>query len=381
MFLYKLLLQDFRLFSQQLVEFKQQVSLIVAPNAAGKTAVLEAIYLLASGQSYRAGKVEEMVGFAQELARVKAKVYPDVSSIEQSDQLGALDELQLEVIINRGKVNGRRTQKLLYSINENKRRKRDFVGKLLAVVFRPEDMRLIEGSPGRRREYLNSALLQTSREYGSTLTQYEKTLRRRNKLLSQIRDGEQKISTLTYWNMSLVKHGEQLQAERRELIEFINTQVDAPLPMQLRYLPSVMTQERLASHERAELAAGFTLIGPHKDDFEVLGDVISPETASSANLSKKTMSELVSLDAFGSRGQKRMGVLWLKKAELTYLKHRTQQLPLLLLDDILSELDEANRGRVLKLVDGEQIIITTTDEDLVKEVKEQFSRVQVIRLP
>lgn len=358
--------------------------MIIAPNAGGKTTILEGIKLLSSGQSFRADKVEEMIAFDAQIAQVKAKIHSqlsdadepqissggDESSADNGSSLGGLDELQLGVLLTRGEINGKRTKKSHYSVNDNKRRKKDFIGNLLVVAFRPEDMRLIEGSPSRRRDYLDNSLLLVDREYQSSLKQYEKTLRRRNKLLSAIQEGEQSPSTLTYWNMSLVKHGEQLQEKRREFVQYTNASVDSPLDFRLNYEPSIITQERLEQRQRSEIGAGFTLIGPHKDDFSVQ---INLETSTSE-------SGYVSLDAYGSRGQKRMGVLWLKKAELSFLKYRKKELPVLLLDDILSELDEENRKRVLELVDGEQIIITTTDLDLLDEIKNHFSAVQTLKL-
>jgi DNA replication and repair protein RecF len=371
MFLHKLLLQDFRLFSQQILEFQDQTSLIIAPNAGGKSSILEAIYLLASGQSFRADKVEEMISFQADVAQVKAKIYSQQpKNTAENDLLSGLDELQLAVLLTRGQVNGKRTKKQHYSVNDNKRLKKDFVGNLLAVVFRPEDMRLIEGSPSRRRDYLNSSLLLVDREYQSALRQYEQILRRRNKILSSIQEGTQSPQALTYWDMGLIKHGEKLQEKRRELSEFINSIVEAPLKFRFEYQPSTITRDKLEARRRSEIGAGFTLIGPHKDDFEVqikLG-------------ARGTGKNFVSLDAYGSRGQKRMGVLWLKKAELAFLKHKTNKSPLLLLDDILSELDDENRLRVLQLVDGEQTIITTADEDLVQEIQDQFSSLQIIKL-
>ncbi|KUK79215.1 MAG: DNA replication and repair protein RecF [Microgenomates bacterium 39_7] len=371
MFLYKLLIQDFRLFSQYIIEFEEQTSVVVAPNAGGKSTILEAIYLLASGQSFRADKVEEMIAFRADIAQVKAKILSQLPNrLAKSEELEGLDLLQLGVLLTKGQVNGKRTKKQHYSINDNKRRKQDFVGNLLAVVFRPEDMRLIEGSPSRRRDYLNSSLLLVDREYQSALKQYEQILRRRNRILFAIREGEQSPQALTYWDMGLVKHGEKLQEKRRKLSEFINSVVDSPLEFRFEYLPSVITKDKLEARRQSEIGAGFTLIGPHKDDFEV-----------QINLGEKADgSNFVSLDVFGSRGQKRMGVLWLKKAELAFLKHKTNKLPLLLLDDILSELDDENRLKVLQLVDGEQTIITTADEDLVKEIKDHFSSLQIIRL-
>ena len=381
MFVSRLHLKDFRLFADQLFEFNQQLTVLYGPNAAGKSSVVEALALLSSGKSFRAGKVEEMIAFQADLARVSLKANSSLAAIKASPaetDLAGLDELSLSILLTRGVVNGKRTHRQLYNVNDNRRRKKDFVGQLLTVVFRPEDMRLIEGSPGRRRDFLNTPLQLTSRNYGHHLSQYEKALRRRNKLLSLIKDGEQSASVLTYWDLSLIKHGEKIQQHRRDLTEFINAQVESPLPMRITYRPSLISQSALDSHKRAAIATGFTLIGPHKDDFLILIDANAKEGAADGRATSQIRStNFQSLDAFGSRGQKRLGVLWLKKAELMYLKQQTQQQPVLLLDDILSELDKENRQRVLELIKEEQTIITTAYPALIKEVRAKFTKVDV----
>jgi DNA replication and repair protein RecF len=369
MLISKLQLKNFRLFSELLLEFKRQTTVLIAPNAMGKSSVVEAIRLLSIGQSFRAGKIEEMIQIDRDLGRVRAKIHDNISSFKENLEIA--DELVLAALITRGEVNGKRTRKLLFSVNDNRRQKKKFVGQLLTVVFRPEDMRLIEGSPGRRRDYLDSLLVLTDYEYSTSLDKYNKALRRRNRLLSLIKENKQDQEVLTYWDMALTKHGERLQKRRRSLIKFVNSQVEQPLPMKINYKPSLISKKRIQDHRTAEIATGFTLIGPHKDDFEVMLDL---------QLGEDGASSYKALDAYGSRGQKRMGVIWLKKAELVYLKHKTNKLPILILDDILSELDKDNREKVLDLIDGEQIIITTVNQDLVKEVEQKLGQVEVIRL-
>ncbi len=370
MFLHKIYFKNFRLFQELLLEFEQQVTTLQAPNAKGKSTIIEGIHLLSTGSSFRAGKADEMIYFGKDLGRVRAKIYSNISALDSD--LEGLDELELSVLLTRGELNGRRTRKQLFSVNSNRKRKKDFVGNLLTVVFRPEDMRLVEGSPSRRRDYLNDPLRLTDKEYDLSYGRYKKILRRRNKLLSLIKEGKQNPNTLTYWDMGLVKHGERLQQKRRNFVKFINAQIESPLPMRLKYEPSLISKKRIDSHKKAAMAAGFTLVGPHKDDFEVLLGL---------KVKNSNSRRYLSLDAYGSRGQKRMGVVWLKKAELAYVKKQTKQEPLLLLDDILSELDPANRDRVLNLVDQEQVIITTASTTMIAEIKNKFKDVKLIKLP
>lgn len=366
MFVKGLWLKDFRLFTNQVVRFQHQASLILGPNAAGKSSIIEAIDLLSTGASFRAGRVDEMIAFDQELARVKAKILPEPD--DETSALAGLDELELSLLLTRGEVQGKKTRKTLYTVNQNRRRKKDFVGQLLTVVFRPEDLRLVEGSPSRRRDFFDKPLSLLFDDYNLSLNKYTKALRRRNKLLPLVREGQQSTSVLKFWNMSILKHGELLQKKRRDFCEFINSMVEPPLEMRLDYQPSIISQDRLDSYQSRAIAAGYTLIGPHKDDFEVELNFGQEQT------------NFQPISSFGSRGQKRLAVLWLKKAELQYLRHETDRLPVLLLDDILSELDAGSQELVLSLVDQEQVIITSTDSKLKTVIKQQLGRLGEIRL-
>ncbi len=366
---------------------------------------MEALYALATGESFRAEKVDEMITFDQELGRVKGKIIQQEIDDEEHtfEQLqaallqgGAEDEDQesgvgrevvianpqaetqsqanlpdgeevlVEVMLTQGSVQGKKTAKRLYTVNGVRRRKQDATSHLSAVVFRPEDMRLVEGSPARRRAFLDLPLSACFPEYAASLKTYEQTLRRRNKLLQQVRDGEQSKNALHYWNMSLVSHGERIQKHRRNLIHSFGTTV-FPISFSVVYAPSVISAERVDEYVAREVAAGHTLIGPHKDDFAVL-------------LAMEGEERDISL--FGSRGQQRLAVLWLKFGELAYLRAKTRQQPLLLLDDILSELDDNSRHLALQVVRGCQSIITTTEEEVVGLLKENLPQgsVTVLKL-
>ncbi len=361
MFLKALRLKDFRLFQDKVLKFSQVASLIIGPNASGKSSLVEAISLLSTGKSFRAARVEELIKFEQSLGQVKGLVAADFRNHDLAD----LDQLELGIMLTRGVVQGKRTKKTHYIVNQNKRQKKKFVGQLLSVVFKPEDMRLVEGSPSRRRDFLNTPLALVSYHYQHALKTYHQALRKRNKLLSLIKEGRQQPAVLKYWNMAIIKHGEKLHQKRQKFFEFVNAQVKPPLDFKVRYDASVLTKERLQQYQSRELAAGFTLIGPQKDDFKVLIRLAGQHRP---------------VTSFGSRGQKRLAVLWLKRAELAFLKSKTGRQPILVLDDILSELDKRSRALVLDLVQGEQVIITTTDLALLAELELKFGQLQQIEL-
>jgi len=343
----KLYLQDFRRFTQQTWSFSPEITVIYAPNGQGKTTILEAINLLATGKSWRVSKTNELLRFGQEIARA----------------YGLLDDdLKLGITFTGGQVGGKRTATKLFALNSAKKRSQDFVGNLLVACFRPEDLRLIEGSPARRRDYLDSPLELVSDRYRQARRQYQATLLRRNKLLQAIRDGEATADSLPYWDNNLLIYGEIIHQWRQDYLDFVNQQL-APLPdLKIIYDHSTVTPERLKKYQVAEQAVGYSLIGPHKDDFYLRANFHGVDE---------------SLMTYGSRGQHRLAVLWLKMAELAWLAGRTDQQPILLLDDIFSELDEQAAQTVRQLATQQQTIITTTD----KKVVELFTPVaQVIEL-
>ncbi|MBP9819483.1 DNA replication/repair protein RecF [Candidatus Woesebacteria bacterium] len=345
MVLQSISLQNIRSYFNYKLELEAPALVVVGGNATGKTTILEAILLATTGESFRAGEIAELIKFNAELGRLEVGLLSDT----------------VEVIVTRGSVQGKKTIGRLFSVNGVRRRRKDAMGRVYPVLFRPEDMRLIEGSPARRRLFLDAALCVFHQEYRVAHKVYEQTLRRRNKLLTQVRDREQPASALTYWNLGMVKHGEVLQKFRQQFLQSYAAHQFA-LPFTVRYEPSVISAERQAQYLPREIAAGHSLIGPHKDDYMVflpLG------------------GELRSIAAFGSRGQQRLAVLWLKLGELRYAER--QQLPvILLLDDILSELDTQSREHALALIPQYQSIITSTDRETLEMVAAVQPSVQLV---
>jgi len=334
-FLKILNLQNFRSFRKEKFDFVKRITLIIGPNAAGKTNILEAIYLLATGKSFRASKEEEMISYGKEIARVRGD--------------------SLEVTLTTGEVQGKRTARKLYKINGVGKRWRDFAGQLKCVLFRPEDIDLILGSPSIRRNYLDFILEQVDWQYRVCNLAYQKGLRQRNKLLDRIREGEARSSQLLFWNQLLIKNGQIVTRKREELIEFFNQYLvkekyDKKMQLHLfvNYDRSTITEKRLEKYSQAELALGTTLVGPHRDDIKLM--------ANSLKLIAKR-----DLALYGSRGEQRMTILKIKLAELEFIKQRTNQEPVLLLDDIFSELDKKHRKLVLEIINSCQTVITSTE--------------------
>jgi DNA replication and repair protein RecF len=376
MIIKSLSLTNFRRFKQQKINFDKGITIFVGSNGIGKTSVVEAINLLATGTSFRAGKVEEMIQLGQELGRVKGFVQTGVQKDADDqgfDDLAGLDEVELDLTLTRGVVQGRKTLKTLFAVNQNNKRKKNFLGNFYCVTFRPEDLRLIEGSPTRRRSYIDNPLLMLDQFYAEALKKYEQALRRRNKLLQLINEGKQRANTLTFWNMQLVKHGEFLQKKRRDYLDFVN-KIGFSVDFQMEYKPSIISQKRIDQYQQKEIIVGHTLIGPHKDDFEVTLNKKDLSTTDSFAGGKEVYYPL---SIYGSRGQQRMGVLWLKIAEFEFIKYQINDKPVLLLDDIMSELDEISQSRVRKIFDGGQVIITSANQRFLKKFDINFCKVKL----
>lgn len=336
----KLALSNFRSYTDRLFNFSENLTVIVGPNAAGKTNILEAISLLSTGTSFRADMMREMIREGEELMRVTAAL---------------LDNTNLEVFVTPGVVMGQKAPYKKLLVNKIGRHLTTFIGHLPTVLFWPEDLALVIGSPSGRRRYLDRVLSQTHREYRRAIGAYEKALRIRNRLLKYIKNGEHiEEDQMTYWNTVLVECGNTITPLRQNYLDFINT-IKIPeekhLSFSVLYDHSLISNERLQKYYVEERAAGVTLVGPHRDDFFIL--------------MKEKNGKPKDVARFGSRGEQRLGVLWLKLAELSYLEKQFGKRPLLLLDDIFSELDEKHRKLVTSLLHSQQTIMTTTDQRLI----------------
>lgn len=344
-------LNAFRNFKKEEISLSEKITIIVGPNASGKTNILESVYLLATGKSFRAKVEEEMVNHNVEIARVIGEVIQPKDNPQKT---------KLEVVLTRGEItigeDPRKIQrvprkKLL--VNGVSRRLIDFSGNFKVVLFAPKDLDLVTESPSLRRAFLDGVLAQVDREYRRAALSYEKGLRQRNRLLQRIRDEGLSRSQLLFWDKLLIKNGNYITDKRRELIAFINSNISLSTDnYSLVYDDSTISENRLEEYAQEEVYAATTLVGPHRDDF-----VFMIASAQKGN----TKFQARDLSRFGSRGEQRMGILWLKVAELEYIKEISGENPTLLLDDIFSELDHEHRDIVMDIAKKYQSLITTAD--------------------
>jgi DNA replication and repair protein RecF len=378
MTLKSLSLTNFRNYPSASFSFSPQTTLIVGPNTAGKTNILEAIHMLATGKSFRATYDREVIRGGESIAYLECL-------LNQQEQ-----ERFLSLAVVAGDQ-GTNTSSKRFKINGVKKTRSAFVGHLRAVIFSPEEIALITGSPSRRRRYIDSVLTQVDNEYTRTLAKYEKVLRQRNRLLKLIREGEATRDQLNLWDEKLLQLGPILTNKRQDFFRSINKHL-VTNQLFLDYQPKILNPEVLSKYRDREIAAGKTFYGPHRDDFAFLQcDPLRRSQDRQTALRRERSEQAVELTTrdrqaagrdlatYGSRGEQRLAVLHLKLAELELISERVGERPLLLLDDIFSELDSKNRHHVLSPINKQQTIITTTDLEHIDGDK--LPEHQLINLP
>lgn len=338
-------------------------------NGEGKSNLIEAIYMLAIARSPRTANDRDLMRRAasadggEAYARIAANVERDGDPLRlQIDLVGA--QVDAAAAADGNPARAADSIQKRFRVNGAPRRAAALVGQLNAVMFSADDLEIVYGSPSARRRYLNILIAQADREYLRALRQYERIVRQRNHLLRQIRDGGARPDELGFWDDALVNEG-KLIAARRQASARMLSQSAKPIyaemsganeTMAAAYSPNVplppdasedaiadIMRQRLAERRAAELARGVTLVGPHRDDLRLTLDDMDAA-------------------AFASRGQTRTLVLALKLAEAEYLAARRAHQPVILMDDVLSELDAARRLQTLERASRyRQALITTAD--------------------
>ncbi len=330
MFLKSLQLTNFRNYAQLELRFDERPTIFIGDNAAGKSNILEAVYLLSTTKSQRVESEDELIKNDESFAKVE----------------GFIGEPETELLVVLNRITDSRKKLLVNGIG---RRALDFIGNLPAVIFYPSDINMVTGSPSLRRWHLDLGLAQIDPEYKKALTLYEQFLTSRNRVLKAVREGKARVDELIYWTDELIKNGQVVSLKRKDFFEFINL-LDKPLgEYRFEYSPSLINLEKLTETNGREVAAAQTLIGPHRDDFQIF-------------LGERNMAH------FGSRGEQRTGTLAFKLSQLEYMAKILGKRPVLLLDDVFSELDVNHRASVAGVASLQQTIIATVElENIPKD--------------
>ncbi len=338
MYVKKLELLGFRNYNNEVFNFSLDTNILYGNNAQGKTNVLEALYLFSIGKSFRTQQDRELINFNENFTKL---------SVEFEDKIRTNE---IEIVI-------RKDRKKQIKINDIPISKMgDLIGKFSVILFSPDELNLTKGSPNARRKFLDIAISQMRPKYYHILRRYNKVLEQRNNLIKKYRanNNESAKETLFVWNEKLAEYGIAIIEYRKSFIEKlaefskkIHDEISGE-NFEIKYKSSFETKEefkkKLNDSFDKEIEQGFTLYGPHRDDFDIF-------------------TEGRDIKIYGSQGQHRSAVLALKLAQADIIYEDSGEYPVLLLDDIMSELDSLRRNYLVKKIKNKQVIITCTDAD------------------
>jgi len=345
MIIKNLYLENFRNYKSEQIKLNEGKNVFYGLNGQGKTNIIEALYYFCTCKSFRSIHDKEVIRFDCDYSHIRI------------DFFSHLRDSTLDIYITDKKsvkINGINLEKLS-----------ELIGTINMVIFTPEHLNLIKEGPGVRRSFLDVFISQIRPQYFNCLMNYYKVLKQRNNLLKN----KKMISTIDVWNQKMAEYGVEICKYRNEALSIIdknirNFKTDNE-ELSVLYMPSVKGNftdrenfiKRLDESKERDLEKGITMVGPHRDDFDVL-------------LNGK------SLKKYGSQGQMRSAVLKIKLSECEIIKEITGEEPLLLLDDVLSELDENRRRYFTENINGRQVIITCTDRSFADDSKGSYFYVE-----
>lgn len=337
MYIESIQLKNFRNYDNLELQFDQGTNIFYGNNAQGKTNILEALYICGTTKSHKGSKDKDMIRFEKEEAHIRMKVRKDSLSY------------QIDMHLRKNKAKG-------VAINGLPIRKaRELLGIVNMVFFSPEDLNIIKNGPGERRRFLDLELCQLDPLYLTELAGYNHILNQRNKLLKDLYQQPSLKDTLDIWDMQMVQYGKTVIEKRKAFIRELNElvhEIHQNLTggwehLEVIYEPSVQAEELsqvLQKNRDRDIRMKMTSAGPHRDDFCVKADGID-------------------IRKYGSQGQQRTSALSLKLSEIYLVKKKIKDTPILLLDDVLSELDSSRQTYLLDSIHDIQTMITCTGLD------------------
>lgn len=345
MLLKKIKLINFRNFQEKIFDFDKNLTLIFGKNSLGKTNLLEAVYFLINGVGFRESKEEELINFDKNKAIVEGIIGDEKNDFYFTVQI---DNLPIGI------------KKRFFIDKKEKKHFQYCQQQLKTVLFSPEQISIITGSPSLRRDYFDRLISSYDFEYKKKLINYTSALKKRNKILEIKFNDLELEEELEFWDDYLIKEGVYISKKRQEYIDFLNkNQKINSKKFSIIYLKNEISKKLFLEKRAEEKRLKKTLIGPQKDDFVIY---IEDDKNQKKEVGK-----------YGSRSEQRLAIFWLKINELKFFEQFFKTKPIILLDDIFSELDEDNQKIIFPLIKNYQTIATSIK--LIDDVK-----VEVIRL-
>lgn len=378
MLLTRLRLRHFRTYETLDLRLAPGITILHGPNGSGKTNVLEAAFVLATTKSFRTRTDRELVSWMEQDEGV-----PRYARLEgDADAKGGPLRVEVTLQEQAGRAPGDIAVRKQFKLNGSSKRGGDVVGCIKAVLFSPDDVSLVTGSPSGRRRYMDLMLCQIDHHYLRLLQDYGRILVQRNSLLQRLRGRPDPATLLDFWDERLVATGTEIMATRMAMLRILNdfareayADLSSGEELSIAYRPSLeeaagapeaqlknLFCRRLEGLQTKEIYQGITLCGPHRDDLQFL-------------------IEGADAGSFGSRGQQRSVALALRLAELRYMTNRSGEQPVLLLDEALAELDEERRELLLHLMESHpQVLVTTANiASFPEEFQKRSTRLVVSR--
>lgn len=362
MYIQSLRLANYRNYENLDIQFSKGTNILYGNNAQGKTNILEALYLVATTKSHRGVRDRDLIRFGQEEGHIRSVII----------KRGI--DYQIDIHLRKSRTKG-------IAINGQRiKRASELIGLLHIVFFSPEDLSIVKNGPAERRHFLDMELCQLDADYLYNLNHYNRIVEQRNKLLRQILDMPSLVSTIGIWNDELIEYGSKIINRRKRFIDELNTIIvdihkelsGGKEKLTLLYEPDVTAEnfaDALHRVSEREKYTGSTMVGPHRDDFSFQCE--RTENDMSGNT--------IDLRRYGSQGQQRTCALSLKLAELKLVKRMIGEEPVLMLDDVLSELDTDRQNYLLNSLGGIQTFITCTGLDEFIRNRFEIDRLYQIR--
>ncbi len=344
MYISSLSLSNFRNYSAEKIEFSPYTNVIYGDNAQGKTNILEAVYIFSQGRSHRAKSDKELIKFGEDFAKLQLEFHDSERDYKAALQLVKNGKKNI-------KINHVQITKLSMLMNY-----------LNVVMFSPEDLDLVKGSPSARRRFIDASVSQLYPRYLTSLIDYHKALGQKNSLLKTLKfKGVKSDVMLSVWNEQLAIEASRIMKYRMDfttLIDKFAAKIQKEISgeeLKIAYSPGIKTEDidkstifkYLERNQRREIELASAQVGVQRDDLHI-----------SINGNEARI--------YGSQGQQRTAALSMKIAQADYIHHIKGEYPVLLLDDIMSELDINRRMYLSEKITGKQVLITSTDTDLIE---------------